>query len=281
MNRWFRMYDDLFNDPKILRLSDRMFRAWVTLLCIASKNDGKLPPSGDIALMLRIKPTKVAEWLTALTAGGLLDKLEGGGFAPHNWAGRQYKSDVTDPSAADRMRRYRANQRNERNATVTDKRPETEQITDADTEYSEAKASGAGAPSDPRSRLFDEGLKKFAMLTGKGPDSCRSFIGKCLKTASDDASVVLGLIEDAERNRVVDAGAWMSARLKTGQGAPVVSVELQIEQAVANFAKFGLWSRYAGPEPGQLGCKASPELLAKYGLGPDGRKLEPARLAQV
>lgn len=84
---------------------------------------------------------------------------------------------------------------------------------------SEANASGADAPNeapaiDHRKRLFSEGLQKLATITGKGPDACRSFVGKCLKAASDDAIVVLGLIEDAERNQVVDPGAWISARLK-------------------------------------------------------------------
>jgi uncharacterized protein YdaU (DUF1376 family) len=86
-------------------------------------------------------------------------------------------------------------------------------------EDSEATASGAEAP-DPRTRLFREGLAKVAAMTGKGPDSCRTFVGKCLKEASDDASVVLGLIEDAERNRVVNPGAWISARLKGTQNGP-------------------------------------------------------------
>lgn len=46
------------------------------------------------------------------------------------------------------------------------------------------------------------------------------------------------------------------------------------EEAVKHFAKVGKWSRWAGPEPGMTGCRASAELLAKYGLAPDGRKLE-------
>ncbi|MGJ4954608.1 YdaU family protein [Bradyrhizobium sp. HKCCYLRH2015] len=47
----------------------------------------------------------------------------------------------------------------------------------------------------------------------------------------------------------------------------------QIEEAVRMFARIRRWSRWAGPEPGMLGCRASVELLAKHGLGPDGRKL--------
>lgn len=79
---------------------------------------------------------------------------------------------------------------------------------------SEAEASGAVAPVDHRKRLFDEGLPKLAAMTGKGPDACRSFVGKCLKAAGDDAITVLGLIDDAERNQVVNPSAWIAARLK-------------------------------------------------------------------
>lgn len=79
---------------------------------------------------------------------------------------------------------------------------------------SEADASGAEAPIDHRKRLFDEGLKKLAAMTGKGPDACRSFVGKCLKASSDDAVTVLGLIEEAERNQVVNPSAWIAARIK-------------------------------------------------------------------
>jgi uncharacterized protein YdaU (DUF1376 family) len=78
----------------------------------------------------------------------------------------------------------------------------------------EANASGADAPVDHRKRLFNEGLQKLAAMTGKGPDACRSFVGKCLKAASDDAIVVLGLIEEAKRNQTVDPSAWIVARLK-------------------------------------------------------------------
>jgi hypothetical protein len=79
---------------------------------------------------------------------------------------------------------------------------------------SEARASGADAPIDQRKRLFNEGLAKLAQITGKGPDACRSFVGKCLKAADDNAVTVLGLIEDAERNQAIDPAAWIAARLK-------------------------------------------------------------------
>src|SRR6266704_295368 len=97
------------------------------------------------------------------------------------------------------------------NATAGPKQPLTFNQAKKD---SDADASGADAPIDHRKRLFSEGLQKLASMTGKGPDASRSFVGKCLKAASDDAVTVLGLIEDAERNQVVDPTAWIVARLK-------------------------------------------------------------------
>jgi hypothetical protein len=151
MSRWWRAEDTSIDHPKLLRLSDAMFRAWYTLNCIASANDGVLPAADDIAIRLRIKPTKVAEWITKLVTAGLYDN-DDGIFRPHNWDKRQYKSDVTDPTAPERMKRYREKKRNYRNATVTVKRPEAEQKTD--TEQSTADA-----------RELDEiGLKQEGLL---------------------------------------------------------------------------------------------------------------------
>lgn len=164
MSRWFRFYDDAINDPKVLRLSDALFRAWMTLLCIASKYDGVLPPTSDIALMLRVKVTKVAEWLAALTAAGLIDNNDGV-FAPHNWNARQYKSDVTDPTAALRQKAYRERIKN-RNATVTvtDTRADTEQITDTEQSREDsARKRGARLPADwkPSAEDANEAMKRL------------------------------------------------------------------------------------------------------------------------
>lgn len=50
--------------------------------------------------------------------------------------------------------------------------------------------------------------------------------------------------------------------------------EMAPEDAVKQFVRFGIWSRWAGPAPGSDGCRASAELLATYGLMPDGRKMQ-------
>jgi hypothetical protein len=166
MSRWFRFYDDTLNDPKVQRLPGDLFKSWVNLLCLASNSDGEIKSLADAAFALRLPEAKAAVIVASLAAKGLLDSVEGGYFAPHNWNGRQYKSDVTDPTAADRMQRYRNRKRNaDRNDTVTDTplRTDTEQITETDKnscgsflKVGEVKASGPrhGAVSPNRGTVF-------------------------------------------------------------------------------------------------------------------------------
>lgn len=113
------------NDPKLLLLSDSLFRAWVTLLCTASQNDGVIPSLEVAAISLRTKPSKAGAIVGALAARGLLDKVEGGYFEPHNWGVRQYKSDVSN----DRVKLHRQRKRNAQcnvTATANETPPETE-----------------------------------------------------------------------------------------------------------------------------------------------------------
>jgi len=153
MSRWFRLYDDTINDPKILKLPEVLRWYWIALLCVASKCGGNLPPLDDIAIQLRVTQAKATEVLASLVKAGLLDRTETG-FVPHNWHGRQYKSD-RDDTAAKRAKKYRDATRDghtgvTRDVTQTSRPPETETETEAETETdSEAIASGADAPPDP------------------------------------------------------------------------------------------------------------------------------------
>lgn len=260
MGRWFRLDDDVVNDPKVQNLSDGLFRAWVNILCIASKNDGVLPPLRDVAFTLRMKEAAAAGVLSKLHLAGLLDKTEIS-FKPHNWEGRQFKSD-RDATAAERSKRYRDGKR-DRHASVTRDATETSHLPEAETD-SVASATGAEAP-DPRKRLFNEGLAKLASLTGKGPDACRSFVGKCLRAAADDAVIVLGLIEDAERNQVVDPSAWIAARLKGPEnGKPKSAIIQAADDLVRQIAGFDGPAR-SGDDLRRIPREASTRLLSHGG----------------
>lgn len=130
MNHWWRAYNEAVNDPKLQLLSDALFRAWFNVMCIASANGGELPALKDVAFTLRIPPAKAAQVLAQLNVAGLLDKTETS-FVPHNWNGRQYKTDAVDPTAASRSKRYRDKKRDASRSQgvtpgVTEKRPETD-----------------------------------------------------------------------------------------------------------------------------------------------------------
>jgi len=82
MSRWLRLYDDTINDPKIIKLPEALRWHWIAMLCIASKNDGVLPPLDDIAIQLRVTNAKATEIIVALERAGLLDRVETG-YVPH------------------------------------------------------------------------------------------------------------------------------------------------------------------------------------------------------
>lgn len=142
MSRWFRFYDDAINDPKILKLSDKLHRIWIGILCVASKNDGQLPPIYDIALMIRMKPEKLGDAIRSLIDAGLIDE-EGSILSPHNWDKRQFKSDVSN----ERVKRYR-----ERQCNVTVTPPDTEQIQNREEDTADAVSTS------PKSYAFEDGI---------------------------------------------------------------------------------------------------------------------------
>lgn len=95
--KWFRLYDELLDDPKVQSLPPEDFKAWVNLLCLANRNEGRLPSVEAIAFALRIDNIAARSLVDRFLIGGLIDKVKGGsigwGIAPHGWTQRQYKSD--------------------------------------------------------------------------------------------------------------------------------------------------------------------------------------------
>ena len=49
---WFRVHDDLVDDPKVQRLAPELFKALINLWCLASQNRGILPPIEDIVFTM-------------------------------------------------------------------------------------------------------------------------------------------------------------------------------------------------------------------------------------
>lgn len=149
MSRWFRLYDDILDDPKVQRLPPDLFKAWINLLCLASRNEGKLPSIDDIAFALRTENNIAEQTITKLADRGLLDN-SGDEIAPHNWDRRQFKSDK-DETAAERQRAKRERDRDrDRDKKIPDEivtdvsrvtsHPPEQSRSRADTEQSRAEA---------------------------------------------------------------------------------------------------------------------------------------------
>jgi hypothetical protein len=126
MTLWFRVYSGLVDDPKVQRLDPALFKALINLWCLASANDGVLPPADEIAFKLRIKRDKAQRLLTELRAADLIDDDERG-TRPHNWDVRQFKSD----GSTSRVKRFRERRRNVSPA-VSETGPESETDTEAE-----------------------------------------------------------------------------------------------------------------------------------------------------
>lgn len=170
--QWFRFYSEVLDDPKVQMLPAAEFKAWVNILCLASKYDGVLPDVSAVSFALRIDETGVLTLLERLLNAGLIDKRNGGPngyhYAPHSWAKRQYKSD----SSTDRVKRYR-----ERLKRSDETAPEAE--TEADIS-SEAKASSDSAHEGGESGRSSEIVgRDFASLIAEAIEVWKSAAKQC------------------------------------------------------------------------------------------------------
>lgn len=105
MARWFRLYDDLLNNRKVQKLPPWLFRAWINLLCCASKahERGVLPSLEDCAFLCRCSKNRMAVIVERLIDVGLLDRQADGQLRPHDWEEHQYEGDLS----TERVRKHR------------------------------------------------------------------------------------------------------------------------------------------------------------------------------
>lgn len=130
--RWFRMYDEVVDHPKVQRLSDGAFRAWINLMCVAARGGGRITGNlDDLGFSLRKSRPRVQELLDTLIRAGLMD-VAGDDFRPHDWDDHQYVSD----SSSERVKRFRERRRGLREtAPESDSEAESDTDTQLDEEF--------------------------------------------------------------------------------------------------------------------------------------------------
>ncbi len=175
---------------------------------------GKLP-NNDRQLATIAKLT-LREWNLCKET---LAAFFGPGWASH----KRIDAELAKVASISNKRRSSAEQRKYRPLSNANQPPNQKPIKDQSNDYtlnisteeqSKKEEESAAIAADPRTALFDRGLKTLAKMTGKTPDSCRSLVGKWLKSVNDEAIHVLGAIDDAERNRVADPVAWINKSLQ-------------------------------------------------------------------
>lgn len=232
VGRWFRFYDAALDDPKVQRLTPEHFRLWVNLLCLANRNEGQLPKPEDAAFSLRMPVAEYGQMLRDLVQAGLFDKC-GGTWEPHNWAFRQFKSDVSN----ERVKRYRDRKRNaECNVTETASESDTESDTDSETEQREEGASApAPQPTKRGARIpedwsVSEAGRAFAVGLSLDPDAVAAAFVDYWKAASGatarkldwDAAYRTWCRRQADQKqsaRVVTTESWNERRIREARKA--------------------------------------------------------------
>lgn len=101
MKPWFKLYNEILDDPKVQRLEPALFKTWVNLLALACRHDGRLPDMPKIAFILRMGDEEAQTAVAALIDAELIDVNEQC-LTMHNWEHRQ-RSDTS----TERVRRYR------------------------------------------------------------------------------------------------------------------------------------------------------------------------------
>lgn len=186
VSRWFRSYVDKHRNPKVVNLSDRDFRFWDRLLCVAAENDGTIPPLMDLKRLLNARLDYVKGGLERLLKAGLITSSSGG-YEPHNWTKRQYKSDTS----TERSQKFRQKR------NVAKPLPKTDTDTDTDTE-----AESGSDKSDPPARA--------EAREGVGPGS----LEEAPPDGGDDADEEPGV-----KYTAAFEAFWREYPNKTGKGA--------------------------------------------------------------
>ncbi|MGO4712577.1 hypothetical protein [Bradyrhizobium sp. 2TAF24] len=271
MHHWFRVYNTLVDDPKVQQLSSALFKALINLWCLASQNGGALPAVNVVAYKLRMTPRKAADIIARLVTAGLLDD-SGGVVMPHNWNGRQFQSDCS----TERVRRFRANRRAAQ-ATIVAAVPEI-----AEGAAAPDAAAPRGAASPLEAELRDEVARAFVQANAASvPDTGRV---RLWLSQGYEADIILAVVSEiVARKPNLSSLNYFDAPIREAHASRAPKrlalgppSRLGIEEAVRLFATTRHWSRWAGPAPGLAGCRASTELLARFGLAPDGAPFAPS-----
>jgi len=155
--QWFRVYNEILDDPKVAKMDGETFRCFVYLLAISSEQetDGIINMSiPDISWRIRIPINTLEAAIAYFLENNIITK-ENGSFIITNWKKRQFASD----NVGQRVKRYR-----EKQCNVTSN--VSGNVIDTDTE-TETDIGSPPATSPPVEIPYKEIIDYLNLKTGK------------------------------------------------------------------------------------------------------------------
>lgn len=103
---WIKLYHEILDDPKMGKMSDRLWRRTIELFLLAGRHDqnGELPGIEDICWALRIEQQECNETLHVLQRNGIATCNDVGTWTITHFADRQSASTSTERSREFRRR---------------------------------------------------------------------------------------------------------------------------------------------------------------------------------
>lgn len=123
---------------------------------------------------------------------------------------------------------------------------------------------------------FEEFWKSLPKRDGANPkEPARKLFAAAVKSGEDPDEIIAGARQCARVEAKIAGTPYIPQTVKWlrdkrwrdyGNEAREQEVAFDWESIVKLKAKIGVWSKHAGPEPGQVGCRAPADILQKYGL---------------
>jgi len=160
---WIKLYHECLDDPKMGRLSDRLYRRTIEMFLLAGDYDqaGFLPPLDDIAWRLHLEPEQLETDLIELQRIGILDVIDGRWYVAkfaerqaadtdterwRRWKERQAKTLGSVPPAQPASVDAYTNQQRIANDMLVDKEVDIEAEVDIESEAEADHAPATGPP---------------------------------------------------------------------------------------------------------------------------------------
>jgi len=195
---WIKLYLEILNDPKMSRLSDRLFRRTIELFLIAGSNDrsGVLPPVADIAWQLRQPLQKITADLQSLQDVGILTQ-ENGDWTVTNFELRQSPAD-----AKERVRRYREARKQEQYQPASEPQV-TEDVTNRYTPVTTVETNRY-TDTDTETDSDSENRTETEAEAEQNPTAALDALPELFKLYENEIGILTAFIADAIKSALSD-----------------------------------------------------------------------------